>query len=137
MPDDKKLRILLVEDNPGDARLVEEALKESGEQNYELAHVDRFQKAVDTLKELPFQLILLDLTLPDSQGVETFSRMRALYPKIPIVVLTGYDDESMAFDALQGGIEIYLIKDKVDSNLLMQALDYAIKKNKLLSEMDG
>lgn len=130
------LRILLVEDNPGDARLVAEALKESGEQQYELIHVERFQDAVDKLKAGDFHLILLDLTLPDSQGVNTFSRMRSLFPKVPIVVLTGYDDESMAFDALQEGIEIYLIKDKVDSNLLMQALDYAIKKNNLLSDMD-
>lgn len=131
------LKILLVEDNPGDARLVVEALKDSGEKHYEMSHVERFQDAVNKLNEEKFNLILLDLTLPDSQGVNTFSRMHTLFPKIPIVVLTGFDDETMAFDALQEGIEIYLIKDKVDSKLLMQALDYAIKKNKMISDLEN
>lgn len=130
------MKVLLVEDNPGDARLVSEALKESGENQTELKHVETFQNAVDILNSEAFQLILLDLTLPDSQGVETFSRMKKMFPNIPIVVLTGYEDENMAFDALQEGIEIYLIKGKVDANLLKQALEYAVKKSRLLSEME-
>lgn len=130
------MKVLLVEDNPGDARLVMEALRETGDTTTELTHVETFNKAVETLNDADFQLILLDLTLPDSQGVETFSQMKRMFPNIPIVVLTGYEDENMAFDALQEGIEIYLIKGKVDSNLLKQALEYAIKKCRLLSEME-
>ncbi len=129
---------MLVTKTIRDARLVRSTLKDSGEKRYELEHAERFQSAVEKLNAGKFPLILsLDLTLPDSQGVNTFSRMHTLFPKIPIVVLTGFDDETIAFDALQEGIEIYLIKDKVDSKLLMQALDYAIKKNKMISDLES
>jgi CheY-like chemotaxis protein len=132
----KTVKILLVEDNPGDARLVMESLKDTDVCRFELTHVEKFSEAVDTLKKEEYQLILLDLTLPDSNGVETFEKMHREFPKIPIVVLTGYEDETVAFDALQEGIEIYLIKGKVDGELLTQALDYAIKKNQVLSDLE-
>lgn len=136
MPKDK-IGMLLVEDNPGDARLVKEALKNANSIEFDLTHVVRFKEAEDILNKTKFDLILLDLSLPDSSGVETFKKMHSLFPKIPIVVLTGYEDESVAFDALQTGIEMYLIKGKIQPKLLTEALDYAVEKNKMFASLDN
>ena len=98
----EKMKILLVEDNPGDARLVIEAIKDAEDIRFELDHVDRFSAAVDKLYGGDYQLILLDLTLPDSQGAQTFEKMHQQFPTIPIVVLTGLEDETRCFRCASG-----------------------------------
>src|SRR5437016_4204235 len=101
------IRILLVEDNPGDARLFLELVRETGAGRLKLQHVERLDTALEKLSSEPFDIVLLDLTLPDEQGLNTLVRAHAHAPKVPIVVLTGLDDEALAVKALRAGAQDY------------------------------
>lgn len=122
------IRVLLVEDNPGDARLLRETLAGAGTTRFVITHVDRLAEAVARLARERFDVVLLDLHLPDSSGLETFSRAHENAPGAPIVVLTGLDDEDMAIRAVQAGAQDYLIKGQVPSTLLVRALRYAMER---------
>ena len=125
------VRVLLVEDNPADARLVEILLSEAGSSaDFEVAHSERFAEALQRLEEATFEVILLDLSLPDSSGIETVSRMRAAAPRTPMVVLSGQDDEEVAFRAVQQGAQDYLIKGQGDGNLIARTIRYAIERQR-------
>jgi diguanylate cyclase (GGDEF)-like protein/PAS domain S-box-containing protein len=121
-------RILLVEDNPGDARLLREMLNEEGAYRTELTLVDRMQHAESHLAEHAIDIILLDLGLPDAEGLEALRRVRAAAPRVAVVVLTGRDEESLSAYALQEGAQDYLIKGQIDSRSLLRALRYAIER---------
>ena len=123
------IKILLVEDNPGDARLLREAMAEVGSAKFELNHVDRLSEAVRRLGEERFDVILLDLSLPDGKGINTVVRVREQALGVPIIVLTGLDDEALALDAVRAGAQDYLIKGQVDGSLLARAMRYAIERN--------
>jgi len=125
---DKPIKVLLVEDNPGDARLIREMLKEAAAARFELVHVVRLDEALKLLGEASFDVLLLDLTLPDSQGLDTFFRVYSQAPDVPIVVLTGLADEVVGVESVKGGAQDYLVKGQVDSNLLARALRYAIER---------
>ena len=92
---DGTIQILLVEDNAGDARLLREALRDAQGLPFELTHVERLDDAIQRLKSRPFDVLLLDLSLPDSQGTDTVKRMTALSPHLPVVVLTGEQEEGL------------------------------------------
>ena len=124
------IRILLVEDNPGDARLLREFLTETEASQFELVHADRLSEAVRRLGEGRFGAILLDLSLPDAHGLETITRLRSQSAGTPIVVLTGLDNEEAAIKALEQGAQDYLIKGRVDGHLLVRALRYAIQRQR-------
>jgi signal transduction histidine kinase/DNA-binding response OmpR family regulator len=124
------IRILLVEDNPGDARLLREFLTETEASQFELVHADRLSEAQRRLGEGRFGAILLDLSLPDARGLETITRLRSQAAGTPIVVLTGLDDEEAAIKALEQGAQDYLIKGRVDGHLLVRALRYAIQRQR-------
>jgi len=121
-------RRLLIEDNPGDARLLREVFSDQGMQNSAFTHVESMGAAEKLLAEGGFDIVLLDLGLPDAQGVEGVRRVRAAAPRIPLVVLTGFDDESLAAKALQEGAQDYLIKGQIDNRGLMRALRYAVER---------
>jgi signal transduction histidine kinase len=123
--------ILLVEDNPGDARLIRDMLEEQGARDAELTHVDCMSAAEKHLSERVVDLILLDPGLPDAQGVGAIRRAHAAAPRIPLVVLTGLDDESLAEQALQEGAQDYLIKGQIDTRGLLRALRYATERKRL------
>jgi DNA-binding response OmpR family regulator len=123
--------ILLVEDNPGDARLLQEMLRDSGGHETKLTRVQRMSAAEAYLAEQAVDLILLDLGLPDSQGLDAVRRAHAAAPAIPLVVLTGLDDELLATHALQEGAQDYLIKGQIDTRGLMRALRYAVERKAL------
>jgi diguanylate cyclase (GGDEF)-like protein len=125
--------LLLVEDNPGDARLFREMLDEQGSHDVEMAHVERMCDAEKHLAEHKVDIILLDLGLPDEQGLKAIRRARAAAPGIPLVVLTGLDDEVMAVQALQQGAQDYLIKGQIETRGLLRALRYAVER-KLMDE---
>src|SRR4051794_25071797 len=93
------LRVLLVEDDPGDARLIHWMLRETGEVRFELAEADRLAAALARLGGEPFSVVLLDLSLPDSQGLDTFREVHRAFPRVPVVVLTGLADETVAVRA--------------------------------------
>jgi PAS domain S-box-containing protein len=138
------IRILLVEDNPGDARLLRETLVEADSAwrgdtatRFELSHVDNLTDALARVKEGELDIILLDLTLPDSRGIDTFIMARAQAGSVPIVVLSGLNDERMAMLAVQEGAQDYLVKGRVDSNLLVRSILHAIERNRLVARLDG
>jgi diguanylate cyclase (GGDEF)-like protein/PAS domain S-box-containing protein len=120
--------LLLVEDNPGDARLLREMLNEQGPHETEMTHVDRLSAAEKHLEENNVDIILLDLGLPDAHGLSALRRAHALAPRVPLVVLTGMDDELLAAQALQEGAQDYLIKGQIEARGLLRALRYAIER---------
>jgi signal transduction histidine kinase len=123
--------ILLVEDNPGDARLIREMLEEQGSRDTELTHVDCMSAAEKHLSERAVDIILLDPGLPDAQGLGAIRRAHSAAPRIPLVVLTGLDDESLAEQALQEGAQDYLIKGQIERRPLLRALRYATERKRL------
>jgi len=120
--------LLLVEDNPGDARLLREMISEAGARNMEMTHAQCMKEAERHLSDREVDIILLDLGLPDVEGMMAVQRIRAAAPSVPLVVLTGRDDEALAALALQEGAQDYLIKGQIDSRGLLRALRYAIER---------
>ena len=120
--------LLLVKDNPGDARLLREMFNELGLHRTELTHVECMSDAEKHLSEHAVDIIVLDLGLPDAQGLGAVRRAHTAAPHVPLVVLTGLDDESLAAEALQEGAQDYLIKGQIDARGLLRALRYAIER---------
>jgi PAS domain S-box-containing protein len=129
------LRVLLVEDNPADARLVEEMLKETGPTPISLVHAGRLRQALNYLQSEGFNAVLLDLSLPDSAGLDTFVTARKAAPGAPIVVLTGLLDEEVAVRAVREGAQDYLVKGQVDGPLLYHSIRYAIERHRVEDEL--
>jgi diguanylate cyclase (GGDEF)-like protein/PAS domain S-box-containing protein len=117
--------VLLLEDNPGDARLLREMLNEQSSLQTQLTHLGCMSDAEKYLAEHAVDIILLDLGLPDAQGLEAVERAHAAAPHVPLVVLTGLDDETVAAQALQEGAQDYLIKGQIEARGLLRALRYA------------
>jgi diguanylate cyclase (GGDEF)-like protein/PAS domain S-box-containing protein len=125
--------MLLIEDNPGDARLIREMFKEEHTGKIELKHVETMADAEKYLATVSVGLVLLDLGLPDAQGLDAVRRARKAAPGIPLVVLSGLDDESMAIQAMQEGAQDYLIKGQIEPRELVRALRYAVER-KIIEE---
>jgi diguanylate cyclase (GGDEF)-like protein/PAS domain S-box-containing protein len=123
--------LLLVEDNPADVRLLREMFHEQISHNTELTQVDTMGEAEKYLAQGVVDIILLDLGLPDAQGLETIRRARTVAPGVPLVVLTALDDESLASRALQEGVQDYLIKGQIDARGLLRALRYAVERKNM------
>lgn len=124
-------KILLIEDNPGDVLLVEEMLAETENTLFSMIHTDRLSTGIKCLNEKKIDVILLDISLPDSHGIKTFTTLQAHVPKIPIVVLSGLDDETIAIEALKDGVQDYLIKGRIDGNMLLRSIRYAIERKQI------
>src|SRR4051794_24395671 len=125
------LKVLLIEDNPGDARLIRESLTESGEvrgSSFNLEYADRLSVGLARVTEGGIDAILLDLSLPDSHGLDTLSKMYFQAPGVPILVLTGLDDETIGLEAVQNGAQDYLVKGQIDGQLLARSIRYAIER---------
>jgi diguanylate cyclase (GGDEF)-like protein/PAS domain S-box-containing protein len=126
---------LLIEDNPGDARLLREMFNEQGSRNTELTIVRSMAEAERHLSGHAVDIILLDLGLPDAQGVAAVRRAHAAAPRTPLVVLTGLDDESLAAQALQEGAQDYIVKSQIDTygttRGLLRSLRYAVGRKTL------
>jgi diguanylate cyclase (GGDEF)-like protein/PAS domain S-box-containing protein len=128
MSDRPATHLLLVEDNPGDARLLREMLKEPGAHQTEMTHVASMREAETYLIDHSPDIILLDLGLPDAEGLDGVRRAHLAAPRIPLVVLTGRDEEMLADLALQEGAGDYLIKGQIEARGLVRALHYAIER---------
>jgi diguanylate cyclase (GGDEF)-like protein/PAS domain S-box-containing protein len=127
----KIINVLLIEDNLGDARLVREMLVDAGENRFTLAHVGLIKEGLSLLVKDPgFHLILLDLSLPDGYGLDAIRQVCAAAPYLPVVILTGLDDQTVAIRAVQEGAEDYLVKGQMDSNLLARAIRHAIERKR-------
>jgi len=129
------LRILLVEDNPGDARLIREMLRGQEVYDVDLTVVTKLGEAMAALDEKKPDVALLDLGLPDSQGLETLSRFREVAGELPVVVLTGLEDEGMGLAAVGKGAQDYLVKGETYARLLTRALRYAVERQRLMREL--
>jgi phosphoserine phosphatase RsbU/P len=127
------VRLLLVEDNPGDARLLRETLSDAPSLRFDLVHAERLSDALDSLGTSQADLVLLDLSLPDAHGLETVARMLEAAPEIPIVVLSGQADETLAVQAVQAGAQDYLVKGTVEGPTLARAIRYAMERRRLLT----
>jgi diguanylate cyclase (GGDEF)-like protein len=123
--------VLLVEDNPGDARLMVELLNEAEAGEIELHQVVRISAALKLLSERKFDLVLLDLSLPDGNGLDTVLRMCAAIPHMPVIVLTGLEDDAFALAAVQAGAQDYLVKGQVNGSGIARAIRYAIERKRL------
>jgi CheY-like chemotaxis protein len=126
--------LLLVEDNPDDADILREVLAEPGSEPVRLVAVETLREGFAALDRAPIDLLLLDLSLPDSQGLETLTRALAHPALIPIIVLTGLDDAGLGVEAIQAGAQDYLVKGRVDGALLHPSMHSAIERHRLLAE---
>ncbi|MCC5640309.1 response regulator [Nostoc sp. CHAB 5844] len=144
------IHVLLVEDSPSDAKLLHQIFVHAY-QEVQMKHVERLSDAIDlslvgnqltgddsnneTLKQDKFDVVLLDLGLPDSVGLDTLKEYRAAVPDIPVVVLTGVDDEELAMQALAEGAQDYLVKDQITIQRLVRAIRYAIEREEILNKL--
>lgn len=125
-----KLRLLIVEDDVVDRKLLERLLVQSSLGPHEVKCADCLSVALEMLREYAFDLVLLDLGLPDSQGAESVITLQVHAPHVPIIVLSGLDDERTATSVVQKGVQDYLIKGQVDSTLLVRSIRYALERKK-------
>jgi len=135
-PPGQPTRILLVEDNPGDARLIRETLRDAESFPFELAVAGRLAEAEALMAGEAYGVVLLDLSLPDAQGLETVRRTLRAAPEVPIIVLTGLDDEALALAAVHAGAQDYLVKGRVDGTLLARSIRYAVERKRLERERE-
>jgi PAS domain S-box-containing protein len=131
----EKVEILLFEDNPGDAGLIEEMLEEFADFPYELKNTETLKEGLDYLKERPYDVILSDLGLPDSDGIDTFLEIHSRNSQIPIIILTAVNDEKTGIDAVKRGAQDYLVKGEVDGRLLKRSIQYSIERKKAEKEI--
>ena len=137
---ERSIHVLLVEDNPGDARLIRRMLADAtaggpDSPPFDVTCVDTLAGGVRSVHAGKSDVILLDLSLPDSQGLSTLARMQAAAPAVPVVILTGLADESAALAAVQNGAQDYLVKGHVDPNALSNSIRYARERKQLLEAL--
>jgi signal transduction histidine kinase len=137
---ENSVNILLIEDNLAEARLLQEFLKDGCFNEFSLVHVKRLSEALDAIGEdastpCLYNIILLDLTLPDSQGLESLKPLMTRAPCLPIVVLTNINDEQLAIEAVRKGAQDYLVKRQINSQLLIRSLRYAIERKQYLETL--
>ena len=126
--DKEKIKVLLIEDDPSDLYLIKKMLAEERDDSFVLEHTDNLSEGLGRLNKTDFDVVLLDLGLPDSWGLETFITIHARAPQIPIVVLSGLDDKSLAINAVHNGAQDYLVKGDINSTALQRCLRYAIER---------
>ncbi len=127
------LNILVVEDNPIDALVLEQALREERSE-FSCHRVQYLRDAVKRIEEQNFDVMLLDLGLPDSNGISTFIKAHTFAPDLPIVVLSGLDDQQLGVEAVKLGAQDYLVKGKTDGYVLARAIYYAIQRQRLVND---
>jgi signal transduction histidine kinase len=129
------VKILLIEDNLASARLLQEFLTQAQSQEFTLVHVKRLGEALQELSQCNYDVILLDLTLPDSQGLSSLPPLICQAPSTPIVVLTNTNDEELAIEAVRQGAQDYLVKRQVNVDVLARSLRYAIERKQVLESL--
>src|ERR1700737_4175084 len=131
---EKALQVLLVEDNAGDVRLLREMFSKERPDSFELTHLLRMSEAEIHLAKGGVDIVLLDMGLPDGHGLDTVRRAHAAAPGVPMIVLTGLDDEALAAEAMKEGAQDYLIKGQIESRALPRALRHAIERHRMQKE---
>ncbi|BAZ33266.1 response regulator receiver sensor signal transduction histidine kinase [Cylindrospermum sp. NIES-4074] len=129
------VQILLIEDNLAEARLLQEFLKQAKSKEFSLVHVQRLREAFNELSQHTYDVILLDLTLPDSEGLSSIPLLISQAPSTPVVVLTNTNDEELAIEAVRQGAQDYLVKRQVNPDVLVRSLRYAIERKQVLESL--
>lgn len=133
---DRHIKVLLIEDDPGDADYIRAILAEAASY-MDVTYSDRLSSGIEHLAKETFDVVLSDLGLPDSQGIETFIKIHTLYPDLPVIVLTGLHDEELAVKAVRSGALDYLVKGQVDGSSLLKTLSYTIERQKLMTALEN
>ena len=129
----KLIKVLMIEDNPADARLIAEMLKDIDNFDFELLNASRLDEGLKFLITHQFDMIFLDLCLPDSDGIDTFNITNYNAPDLPIIVLTGLENEILAFSAVERGAQDYLVKDNISSQSLLRSIKNSLENQPLKS----
>jgi len=129
------IRVLVIEDDFRSAQLLQDMLRAMRGSKFRVEHEDTLQTGLERLSNGEIDVVLLDLNLSDSQGIDTFIKVYTHAPQVPIIVLTGFDDEGLALETMRHGGQDYLIKGNLDRNLLTRAIRYAIERNHLLAKL--
>jgi signal transduction histidine kinase len=124
-------RVLLIEDNPGDARLIRELLSEAHTVSFEIEVTPKLSDGLEALSEKAFDVVLLDLSLPDSSGLATLAKTLSAAHQESIIILTGLDDEDLGVEAVRNGAQDYLVKGQIDENGLCRAIRYAMERKRV------
>jgi two-component system sensor histidine kinase/response regulator len=133
---EKTIRGLLIEDDPDDALLFMSHMKAArGPASFSFEHATTLKQGLDILSRGGFDVVLLDMILPDSRGLETVQKLRSWFPDVPVVVLTGLSDESAAIEALRVGAQDYQVKGHVDGRGLKRTIGYAVERHRMLTEL--
>ena len=131
----QSINILHFEDNQGDAVLIGDILAEVKDVNFRIQHADRLSHGLQQLADRHTDIILLDLNLPDSRGFATFEKVKEAAGNVPILIMSGMADKGLALKAVQKGAQDYLLKGRVEADLLTRAIRYGIERQKLLTEL--
>jgi hypothetical protein len=126
--DIRKIKILLIEDDPVDVSLLQNSLQKSGGGRFDLEVAGSLADAVAALGSRQFDVALTDLNLPDSSGLDTFKAVKAAAREVPVIILSGVDDETTAVNAVHAGAEDYLVKDRLTPPLVLRAIIYAMER---------
>jgi diguanylate cyclase (GGDEF)-like protein len=129
------LTVLIVEDNPAYARLVQETLRDGGPEGFATETASRLSEALARLADGGIDVVLLDLGLPDARGAEGFARLSEQFPDLPVVVLTGLDDQDLAMEVVGQGAQDYLVKGRAENESLGRALRYAVERNRMQAQL--
>src|ERR1700732_4905537 len=132
----KSLQVLLVEDSAGDVLLLREMFRKEPPGSFELTHVERMSDALSELAKGGIDIVLLDLGLPDGHGLDTLRRAQVVAPGVPMIVLTGLEDETLAAEAMKEGAQDYLIKGQIENRALPRVLRHAIERHRMQVESD-
>lgn len=133
--DKPALRVLLIEDNPGDVRLMQLALSEAKRASFVVESAGTLEAAFQFLERQQVDIVLLDLSLPDSFGLQTFRTLQERWPQVPVVVLSGDEDESVATAAVNEGAQDFLVKGHADGDGVARAIRYAIERHRMLEQV--
>jgi CheY-like chemotaxis protein len=126
----EKIEILLFEDNLGDAILIKEMLDEFSDFPYQLINVKTLNEGLSLLQRRLFDVILTDLSLPDSDGIDTFLKIHAINSRIPIIIFTGSNDNEIGIDAIKKGAQDYLVKGQIDGKVLKSSIRDSIERKR-------
>jgi two-component system, cell cycle response regulator len=129
------LTVLIVEDNPAYARLIQETLRHTGPQGFETETSSRLSEGLDRLGRGGIDVVLLDLGLPDARGTDGFAQVCEQFPDLPVVVLTGMDDEDLAMEVVSRGAQDYLVKGQAENESLARVLRYAVERNRMQTQL--
>ena len=130
------INVLIVEDNPPDARFIKEMLNDSDNTDFEISFAVTLEEGINNLQDNNIDIILLDINLPDSQGLDTLKKFNHIVAEIPIILLTGLSDEIFAINALEKGAQDYIVKGQFDSQSIVRSIKYSIERKKIENELE-